>query len=127
MEDLDLEQVRRHYSTLVTEELIRLRDNYEVSDQALPIPLEELGRRGVDVSDLANKNLDEIDRQRDEIERQIGEKSKKRALAGLVVGALFLSYLFVGGAVFGWQHGGGFIPLIVVVAALVALWRRMTR
>jgi hypothetical protein len=51
----------------------------------------------------------------------------KYFLAILACFALFVVYTVVGAAVFGWKHGGGTIPMLILLAAMGAIWRGITK
>jgi hypothetical protein len=51
----------------------------------------------------------------------------KYLLAVLTCVAVVVAYLLIGAAVFGWEHGGGVIPMIILFAAVGAIWRKMTQ
>ena len=51
----------------------------------------------------------------------------KYVLAILACAGLFLLYAVLGAAVFGWKHGGGVIPMLILFAAMGATWRAITK
>ena len=64
------------------------------------------------------------------IRRPLGHGRKrgmKYVLAILACAGLFILYAVLGAAVFGWEHGGGAIPMLVLIAAIVASWRAITK
>jgi hypothetical protein len=42
----------------------------------------------------------------------------KYVLAILACAGLFILYAVLGAAVFGWKHGGGAIPMLILLAAM---------
>lgn len=48
-------------------------------------------------------------------------------LAILACAGLFILYAVIGAAVFGWKHGGGAIPMLILLAAMGATWRAITK
>lgn len=40
--------------------------------------------------------------------------------------ALFLIYALIGG-IMEWKHGGGLIPMLILIAAMVGTWRTITK
>ena len=51
----------------------------------------------------------------------------KYFLAILTCVGVCIAYLLIGAGVFGWEHGGGVIPMLILFAALGAIWRKMTK
>ena len=51
----------------------------------------------------------------------------KYILAILACAGLFILYAVLGEAVFGWEHGGGAIPMLILFAAMGAVWRAITK
>jgi len=51
----------------------------------------------------------------------------KYVLAILACAGLFVIYTVLGVAVFGWKHGGGVIPILILFAAMGATWRAITK
>ena len=51
----------------------------------------------------------------------------KYVLAILACAGLFILYAVLGAAVFGWKHGGGAIPMLILFAAMGATWRAITK
>jgi hypothetical protein len=49
------------------------------------------------------------------------------ALAILACMALYVTYVGIGTEVLGWKYGGGLIPMLVLLAAMTALWRGITK
>lgn len=45
----------------------------------------------------------------------------------LICGGIVVAYLLIGAAVFGWEHGGGIIPMMILFAAVGAIWRKTTK
>ena len=51
----------------------------------------------------------------------------KYVLAILACAGLFILYSVLGVTVFGWKHGGGAIPMMILLAAMGATWRAITK
>lgn len=51
----------------------------------------------------------------------------KYVLALLVCAGIFFLYIVLGMVLFGWEHGGGLIPNLILFAALGATWRAITK
>ena len=51
----------------------------------------------------------------------------KYVLAILACAGLIILYAVLGAAVFGWKHGGGAIPTLILLAAMGATWRAITK
>lgn len=51
----------------------------------------------------------------------------KYVLAILACAGLFILYAVLGAAVFGWKHGGGAIPMLILLVAMGATWRTITK
>ena len=51
----------------------------------------------------------------------------KYVLAILACAGLVVLYAVLGAAVFGWKHGGGVIPMLLLLAAMGATWRAITK
>ena len=47
-------------------------------------------------------------------------------LAVLACVVVFVAYVLTGAAVFGWERGGGVIPMLILFAVVGAIWRKMT-
>jgi len=47
----------------------------------------------------------------------------KYILAILACADLFMLYAILGREVFGWKHGGGVIPVFILLAFVAATWR----
>jgi hypothetical protein len=54
-------------------------------------------------------------------------QAKKYFLAILACFGVVVAYILIGAGVFGWEHGGGVIPMLILFAALGAIWRKMTK
>lgn len=50
----------------------------------------------------------------------------KTLLAVLACAALVILYAVLG-AFLGWKHGGGAIPILILIAAIVGLWKAINR
>ena len=50
----------------------------------------------------------------------------KHLIAIIVCGCIFLVHVVIGVAL-GWEHGGGVIPMMVLLAAMAAAWRAITK
>ncbi len=51
----------------------------------------------------------------------------KYVIAVLACVGVFIAYVLIGAAVFGWQHGGGLIPMMILFAIVGAVWRKITK
>jgi len=51
----------------------------------------------------------------------------KYIMATLACAGLFILYTILGAVVFGWKHGGGAIPMLILFAAMGATWRAITK
>lgn len=51
----------------------------------------------------------------------------KYVMAILACAGLFILYTILGAVVFGWKHGGGAIPMLILFAAMWATWRAITK
>lgn len=51
----------------------------------------------------------------------------KYVLAILACVGLFILNAVIGAAVFGWKHGGGVIPMLILLAAMGWTWRAITK
>jgi len=51
----------------------------------------------------------------------------KYVISLLVCIGIFIAYVLIGAAVFGWQHGGGLIPMMILFAIVSAVWRKKTK
>jgi uncharacterized RDD family membrane protein YckC len=51
----------------------------------------------------------------------------KYIVAILVCAVIFILYGVLGTAIFGWKHGGGAIPMLLLFAAMAATWRGITK
>ena len=51
----------------------------------------------------------------------------KYILAILACAGLFMLYAILGREVFGWKHGGGAIPVFILLAFVAATWRAITK
>ncbi len=51
----------------------------------------------------------------------------KYVIALLACIGIFIAYVLIGAAVFGWQHGGGLIPMMILFAIVGAVWRKITK
>ncbi len=51
----------------------------------------------------------------------------KYVLAVLACAGLFILYAVLGAAVFGWERGGGVIPMLILFAVIGATWRAITK
>jgi hypothetical protein len=54
-------------------------------------------------------------------------QAMKYFLAILACFGVVVAYILIGAGVFGWKHGGGVIPMLILFAALGAIWRKMTK
>jgi hypothetical protein len=50
----------------------------------------------------------------------------KYALALAACFGIFIVYVVIG-VVMGWKNGGGTIPMLILVAALIGTWRAITK
>ena len=50
----------------------------------------------------------------------------KYLIASAACFAIFVIYALIG-AVMGWKHGGGAIPMLIFFAVVVATWRAITK
>jgi hypothetical protein len=51
----------------------------------------------------------------------------KYLLAILACAGMFILYALLGSVLFGWKHGGGVIPMLLLFAAMAAVWRAITK
>lgn len=51
----------------------------------------------------------------------------QNVFAVLACALIIIAYLAIGVTLFGWKHGGGIIPLLILLAALRATWRAMAK
>ena len=51
----------------------------------------------------------------------------KYVLAILACAGLAILYAVLGAALFGWTRGGGWLPMILLFAAMGAIWRAITK
>ncbi len=54
------------------------------------------------------------------------EVEMKYVVAVIACGGLFLVYAVIGASL-GWRHGGGFIPMMILISVVGAVWAGITR
>ena len=50
----------------------------------------------------------------------------RKFLGAVVCIAIFVIYTVVGTALFGWKHGGGVVPMTILLSILALVWKLIT-